>query len=183
MAGSKHLSPIVWRIRWPDDIVRRFKTRDAKGDITINDLEMAAFLLQFLILEHCVDLKHQHAAAWCDNASTVSWTTKLSARSSKIGQRLIRALCLRQCVNQSSPLAPLTIAGSRNKMADLSSRSFKKAGKDTYELTDSQFLLKFNSDFPLTQEASWLLFRPSNKLLSLILSELRTTPLPMASWM
>ena len=68
-------------------------------------------------------------------------------------------------------------------MADLASRSFKKAGKGTYELTDLAFLLKFNSDFALTQDASWKLFQLADKLSLLVFSELRMQPSPMGSWM
>lgn len=183
-AGSKYLEPVVWRVDWPSDIAARLISEsNPRGDLTINDLEMAGLLLHYLVLEQLVDLKHQHAAAWVDNTSAVSWATKLSSKKSKVGQRLVRALCIRHCTNESSPLAPLSIAGLRNLMADLASRSFKKAGKGTYELTDFAFLHKFNSDFPLTQDASWQLFRLANKLSSLVFSELRMQPSPMGSWM
>ena len=183
-AGSKHLEPVVWRIPWPLAIASSLLTRDnPTGTLTINDLEMAGLLLHYLVLEQLVDLKHQHAAAWVDNTSTVSWASKLSSTKSKVGQRLVRALCLRHCINESSPLAPLSIAGVNNEMADLASRSFKKSGKGTYQLTDSQFLFKFNSDFPLTQGASWKLFRLAHKLSLLVFSELQMQMSPMASWM
>ena len=183
-AGSAYLEPIVWRLPWPQDLVQQLLSRDnPTGTLTINDFEMAGLLLQYLVLEQLVDLKHKHAAAWVDNTSTVSWATKLSSTKSKAGQRLVRALCLRHCVNESSPLAALSIAGVRNKMADLASRSFKQAGRDTYDLSDTNFLLKFQSDFPLTQDASWKLFRLADKLSSLVFSELRMQPSPMGSWM
>lgn len=184
LAGSNYLHPTVWRIAWPPDIVARLvSTSNPTGDITINDLEMAGLLLQYLILEQLVDLKHQHSACWIDNTSTVSWAAKMTSKKSKIGHRLLRALCLRHCANESSPLAPLSIAGLRNLMADLASRSFRKAGKGTYNLTDVAFLHKFNVDFSLTQNASWQLFQLSTKLSSLVFSELRMQPSPMGSWM
>ena len=182
-AGASYLHPIVWRIPWPHDISTRLVSRtNPTGDLTINDLEMAGYLFQNLVLELLVDLKHKQAASWVDNTSTVAWASKLSSSRSQVGQRLVRALCLRHCVNQSSPLAALSIPGERNHMADLASRSFKKAGKGTYELNDSQFLLKFNTDFPLTQGASWKLFQLTDKVSSLVFSELRMQPSPMGSW-
>jgi len=184
LAGSNYLHPVVWRVAWPPDIVARLvSSSNRQGDLTINDLEMAALLLHRLVLEQLVDIKHKHTASWIDNKSTVSWASKLSSKKSRVGQRLVRALALRHCATESSPLAPLTIAGLRNLMADLASRSFKKAGKGTYELTDLAFLLKFNSDFALTQDASWKLFRLADKLSSLVFSELRMQPSPMGSWM
>ena len=77
LSGSLQIHPIVWRIKWPDDVIKRFvSSANPKGDISINDLEMAGLLLHYLLLEQIVDLKHVHTAAWCDNKSTVSWATK-----------------------------------------------------------------------------------------------------------
>ena len=183
-SGSKPLHPIVWRIPWPASISEALITRDnPHGTLTINDLEMAGLLLHYLVLEQLVDMLHQHVAAWVDNTSTVSWATKLSSSKSVVGQRLVRALCLRLCANQSSPLAAWSIAGALNGMADLASRSFRKTGPSTYNLTNSQFLVHFNSTYPLTQEASWRLFQLSNRVSSLVFSELQTEMLPMGSWM
>ena len=183
-AGSKHLEPIVWRVEWPQSVAASLVSpSNPKGTLTINDLEMAGLLLHYLVLDHLVDLKHQHAAAWVDNTSAVSWATRLASSKSAVGQRLVRALCLRHCITQSSPLAAWSIAGALNGMADLASRSFRKAGKDTYNLSDSQFLAKFNADFPLTQNASWKLFRLASKVTSLVFSELQTKMLPMGQWM
>ena len=182
-AGSKYLDPIVWRLEWPEDIPGQLiSSANPKGTLTINDLELAALLLHYLVLEQLVDLKHQHAAAWVDNKSTVAWATKLASNRSKVAQRLIRALSLRHCANESSPLAALSIMGIRNRMADVASRSFRKSGKSIYSLTNCAFLLKFNSDFPLTQDASWALFQLADKVNSLVFSELRMQPAPMGSW-
>jgi len=182
-AGSKYLDPIVWRFEWPTDIPCKLISREnPTGTLTINDLEMAALLLHYLALEQLVDLRHQHAAAWVDNKSTVAWATKLSSQRSKVGQRLIRALSLRHCANESSPLAAVSIMGVRNRMADVASRSFRKAGKEPYSLTNFAFLTQFNSDFPLTQDASWRLFQLATKVSSLVCCELRMQQSPMGSW-
>jgi hypothetical protein len=169
----------VWRIKWPPDIVKRFED----GHLTINDLEMAGLLLHYLLLEQLVDLKHQHTAAWCDNTSAVSWTSRMTSTKSAVGQQLVRALALRMVANESSPLAPLSIAGADNDMADLASRSFKHTGaQGNYDLSDLEFLTKFNSDFPLQQEHSWLLLRLHNKLNSLVFTVLRGETPPTGSW-
>jgi hypothetical protein len=61
-------------------------------------------------------------------------------------------------VNCSSHLTAISIAGINNPMADLASRSFKKTGVHrNYDLTDPAFLTKFNSDFALPQDNSWLM--------------------------
>ena len=178
MSGSKTLRPIVWRLKWPPEVVHLFE----QGRLTINDLEMAGLLLHFLVLEQLVDLKHCHTAAWCDNTSAVSWTSRMSSTTSKVGQQLTRALALRMVANESSHLAPLSIAGADNELADLASRSFKSTGTaGNYDLTDLEFLTKFNADFPLQQDASWLLLRLHNRLSSLVSTILLSETLPTGS--
>ncbi|HEY9815755.1 MAG TPA: hypothetical protein V6D20_08145, partial [Candidatus Obscuribacterales bacterium] len=180
MSGTATLRPLVWRLAWPPAIVTLFDN----GTLTINDLEMAALLLGYIILQSLLDLHLKHTAQWCDNSSTVSWTSKLSSTNSVVGQQLTRALALIYTAAQCSPLAPLPISGEHNKMADLSSRSFKKTrAVGTYTLDDHAFLTKFNTDFPLTQESSWLLLRPSTKLSSLVFGTLQGVHVRPGSWL
>ena len=179
LSGTNSLHPIVWRCKWPPDIVRRYE----KGDLTINDLEMAGLLLHYLLLEQLVPMKGVQSAAWCDNTSAVSWVSKMNSKRSTVGQQMTRALAIRLLANQSSHLAALSIAGSDNDLADLASRSFKQtAAKGNYNLTDAQFLTKFNSDFPLQQDASWLQLRLHTKITSNVFTLLRGKTPPMASW-
>jgi hypothetical protein len=187
MSGSKNIQPVVWRLEWPDDIQRRLVSfKNPRGDLTINDLEMAGLLLQYLVLEQLVDLKHEHVAAWCDNTSTVSWARRMTSSRSKIGHRLVRALMMRINVNEASPLVTVSIAGCRNDMADVASRSFGPSSSRTsdpsFDNTNLLFLDSFDSEFPLEQDASWRLFLISTKLSSLVFSELRAQPQSMASW-
>ncbi len=187
LSGKLGIDPTVWRVEWPEDIVKRFcSAENPNGDLTVNDFEMAGLLLHYLVLEHIVpELEGKRAAAWCDNTSTVSWARKLSCKRSKVGQRLLRALAIRHVATKSSPLAPWNIAGANNQMADLASRSFKAdgRGKGNYALTDDELLTKFNSDFPLSQEASWNMHHLSSKICSLVFSELRQQQQPMGSWL
>jgi hypothetical protein len=189
LSGAKNIRPTVWRVAWPEPISSQVKSpSNPTGTLSINDLEAAAFVLQFLVLEQLVnDLRHDHVAIWCDNQSTVSWARKLSARGGKIGWRLMRALGLRLACRETSPLIPVAIAGKDNDMADYSSRSFgQKGGRAnlTYHTSDDSFLRAFASTFPLAtkQDISWQLFRVATKLTSLIFSELLNRPRPMASW-
>ena len=179
LSGSKTLRPLVWRIKWPPDIVQRIKDKH----LTINDLEMAGLVFQYLLLEKLVDMPNTQSAVWCDNTSAVSWTVKMNSQKSVIGQQLTRILSLRMLVNKSSHLAALSIAGVDNDLADLASRSFKKTGvHGNYDLTDEEFLTKFNSDFPLQQGASWLFLRHRDKISSLVFTLLRGETLPTGSW-
>ncbi|MCA1807601.1 MAG: hypothetical protein LC687_07120, partial [Actinobacteria bacterium] len=58
ISGVSNIHPIVWRIQWPQDIIDRVSS----GEVTINDLEMAGLLLQYLLLEQVVPMKHLQTA-------------------------------------------------------------------------------------------------------------------------
>jgi hypothetical protein len=179
ISGINAIRPIVWRVKWPQPIVDRVSSKH----ITINDLEMAGLLLQYLLLEQIVPMEHLQTAVWCDNTSAVSWTTKMSSSKSIIGQQLTRALACRMIINRSSHLAALSIAGVDNPMADLASRSFKKTGvHGNFDLTDLAFLTKFNIDFSLPQDVSWLTLRLHDAVSSLVFSVLLGKTPPMGSW-
>lgn len=180
LSGRTEIHPVVWRVAWPQDITNLYED----GKLSINDLEMAAMLLHYLVLEQLgYSLEDTHAATWCDNTSATAWVRRHNAKSSLVAQRLLRALYLRHAANKSSPLAPLSIAGANNKMADLASRSFRKGGRGNYELNDAEFLTKFNSSFPLSQDASWQMHTLHTKLSSLVFAELRLQRQPMGSWL
>jgi hypothetical protein len=185
LSGKLGIDPTIWRIEWPPEITQRLVSRsNPKGDLTINDLEMAGLLLHYLVLEELVPtLENKRAAAWCDNTSTVSWARRLSCKRSFVGQRLLRALVIRHVATRSTPLAPWSIAGANNKMADLASRSFKQGGKGNYLLSDTDLLIRFNTEFPLTQGASWRLHQLNPRTSSLVFSELQHQQQPMGSWL
>jgi hypothetical protein len=89
LSGRRHLSPIVWRVEWPADIGQQIISFDnPSGALTNSDLEMAGMVLHYLVLEHLVELKHVHVAAWCDNTPMVSWMNKLSSSKSAVAGRL-----------------------------------------------------------------------------------------------
>jgi hypothetical protein len=180
LSGKTSIHPVVWRVAWPRDITTLYEQKK----LSVNDLEMAGLLLHYLVLEQLgLDLTNTHAATWCDNTSAVAWVRRQNSKSSRVAQRLLRALYTRHAANQSSPLAPWSIAGANNNMADLASRSFKKGGKGNFELNDSQFLNKFNSSFPLSQDASWQVHTLNTKLCSLVFAEMRLEQQPMGSWL
>jgi hypothetical protein len=180
LTSADPLSPCVWRLPWPDDITAAAQAHK----LSINDLEMAGILLHWLMLEEAAGpLKHKHIALWCDNTSAVAWTNRMSSRNSKVGQHLARALALRICDEQASPLTTFNIAGIDNGLADIPSRSFHAKGHGNHDWNDVEFLTNFTAAFPLTQDASWSMLTLSTKLTSLVYSALRGKPLPMASWL
>ena len=88
LSAKSDIHPTVWRLQWPPEVVQRLISPDnPNGDLTINDLEMAGLLLHYLVLERIAPtIKHKHAAAWCDNTSTVSWARCLTSSKSLVGQ-------------------------------------------------------------------------------------------------
>ena len=123
--GTKELAPIVWRVRWPKEVLARVVTwENPDGDITNSDLEMAAELLGFLVLEACVPLRWEHVGVCSDNSATVACQGRGASKRSAVTNRLLRALAIRQRVNRASPLVTRHLAGVRNHLGDIPSRSF-----------------------------------------------------------
>jgi len=144
---------------------------------------MAALLLHWLVLEQLVpSLKHEHVAAWSDNTPTVSWANRLNSTKSKIANRLVMALAIRQRDQRASPLATLSMSGIANTLADKASRSFGKQGDAHFFKSDAEFLTHFQHAFPLPQNKSWQCFRPSSKLKRLVNSELLEDTFAPESW-
>ena len=146
---------------------------------------MAGILAHYLVLEHLTSMDGVHAAAWCDNTPTVSWTNKLSSSKSMVAARLTRALATWLMVNKASPLVSWSIAGVLNKMADMASRTFHRFSVHgtTFAIDDCEFLHTFNTRFPHPQADSWHLFHFSNRLSMLIFSELLATTSTLGSWL
>jgi hypothetical protein len=111
-------------------------------------------MLQCLVLELLVDLKHQLVAAWCNNTSAVRWAHHMTSSRSKIGHRLVQALMMRINVNEASPLVTVSVQGCCSNMADVASCSFKTLSTN-FDTANLSFLQSFNSESPLKQSASW----------------------------
>ena len=164
---------VFWSFQFPPEIIARFTTHE----ITINDLEMAGVLMQWLALEHLLpSLHHLQVGIECDNSSAVVWSKKFTAKSIIAGH-LLRALALRQQICNSAPLLVIGIAGKLNDMADVASRF----ASDTKLHKNSPSLLHYlNSHFP--QTSSWQEFQFPQKLTSRVMSSLLGTRLTLESW-
>jgi hypothetical protein len=179
-----HFTPAVWRIKWPADVVERYR----QGILTNSDLEMAAIIAQMLVLEQLTPMRRQHCRLFSDNTPAVSWTTNLVAKAdSVVAARLLRALAIRSRTTEAA--LPLTThwPGDQNHHADTASRSTSKfhSGPNRGEscVTDCSFLTLFRSTFYLPQKASWQLQLVPEHQLSLLISTLRGQKLPMQQWM
>ena len=179
-SGTTELIPFLWKVEWPADIQQNLVCSDnPHGSITINDLELAGMLLGLLALEHRgISLTHRHIASFCDNSSAVSWSYKLRNSRSIIAGHLLRYMGLRLHRAKASSIIPVHIAGDKNDMADIISRSFKH-GK--YFDAGANLPAYFDVNFPLEQKQSWQECQLPPALVSSVIRCLRGEQLPMAS--
>ena len=142
---------------------------------------MAAELLAWLVLEACVPTRHVHAGACSDNSATVGWQTRGASKRSVVANRLLRVLATRMRVNRASPLVTRHMAGKRNHLGDIPSRSFGYKAEWHHE-TDEQFLTFFNKMFPLPEQNCWTMFRLNPAIASKVTCELVTEGSSMDEW-
>jgi hypothetical protein len=179
-SGLTHLKPFVWKYEWPSDIKNALVTStNPNGTLTINDLELAGTVMNWLALEcQPVTLKFKHIGMFCDNAAAVSWATTLRTSTSKTAGRLLRMLGMRIHARSASSLTPLHIPGEENNMADIASRAFTN---EKFFPAANNLTHFFNLHFPLTQPESWTEFTLPTKLVLRVISCLRGELLPMES--
>jgi len=61
LPGTKPIAPVVWRLEWPLTVHKRLVTFDKPtGTITNSDLELAAEILGWLVLEAIIDTQWTH---------------------------------------------------------------------------------------------------------------------------
>ncbi len=179
-SGERHIEPIVWRVEFENAIASQVVSHDnPHGRLTNSDLEMAALLLQYMVLHQEVDMRFAWAGVLSDNTPTVAWTAHMADRSNApTAGRLLQGLAAIQRASQAGPLTVASIAGVENSMADVASRSF---GQN--RVPDTCFLTQFTHTFPLPKQLSWkhVLLMPEK--ISLVTSTLRGTRLPLQQWM
>ena len=173
MGITKKIGYFVWRLEWPPDIREALVTwSNPQGTITMNDLELAGIVISWLVLEYLEKaLEFCHVGIFCDNTTAVAWSKKLNTAKSIVAAKLLRFLCLRMHRRRAAPLLTQNISGEDNKMADVTSRSFKcGAAFDSSSLSLSHF---FNKTFPLPQQQSWTEFRLPPDITSRVISCVR----------
>ena len=181
--GKKALQPTVFRFPFPPEIsCEVISDKNPTGKLTNSDLEMAAIVLGWLVLEGIdADLRHAHVGIYSDNTPSVSWTNKMASKRSNIAGHLLFALAMRQRLCRASPLCTLHIAGIINDMADIPSRSFGYKAEWNFQ-HDADFLNYFESSFPLPNQRSWKLFQPSSGVTTRIVAALQMKAIPMVEW-
>ena len=182
LSGTDTITPYVWRLELPLTIQNRLVSdKNPQGTLTINDLEMAGILLQWLVLEHITPstLQYKNPIIFCDNTSAVAWTNKFSTTTSLVAAHLLMALALRQHVHRTSPLLVASIAGVDNDIADVPSRSFHDTA---FTNSHKTFCQTFSNMFPLKQNHSWKEYLLPKNLSSRVTSLLLGKPSTLASW-
>lgn len=166
LPGKKDFPPVVWQVEWPEDIREKL---DANV-LTINDLELAAIVLEYLAFETLLPQLHNtRLGLFCDNTSAVSWGQKAMSSKSIVAGKLLKMLFLR--IREKKLGKPLitNIAGNKNGMADVASRAFKGG---EFQKAHHNLVPYFNSHFPL-QQASWEEFHLPKELTSHVIACLR----------
>jgi len=182
VSGLKSMAPIVWRLEWPQEVRDRLVTfANPSGDITNSDLEMAAEVLGWLVLEAVVATRRTHVGVCSDNSATVAWQMRGASKRSAVANRLLRVLAIRLRVNRASPLVTRHLAGERNALGDIPSRSFGYKAEWKFD-SDIDFLAYFNKTFPLPDQNSWTGFHLNGAVSTKVISELLTRGSSMAEW-
>ena len=166
---------IVWRLLWPADITAAIKsTENPGGTITNSDLEQAGVVLQFAVWAAHFAPMHRSLLIFTDNASAVSWSTRMSDKSTgPIAGRLLRGLAYLRRETESAPAHVLHVPGPLNLMADFASRC--------RVLSDTTFLSLFTARFP-RQRNSWTLVPLNSEICASIISTLRGQRRDLPSW-
>ena len=173
--------PTVFRLEWPREVKDLF----AEGSLTNSDLECAGLVLLFLVMEEVCPwaaLRVAHVALFSDNQPTVSWVERLATRASRVAAQLLRVLAFRMHKQAVSPLTTMHVAGVRNSMTDMPSRSFGSEPR-WHCRTEGELRAMMDSHFPLPKQNSWTVFRVSSRIATKLTSALRMTPFELEEWL
>ena len=138
--NSPSHAPLLWRVEWPKDIIDSLVTnKNPSGTITNSDLELAGGLLHLEAICQHYNVRERTILSRTDNLATLFWQRKGSATTQKAPAHLLRLFGIHQRYHRYVPRHDY-ISGVSNPMADDASRLF--------HLSDAEFLLYFNSQFP-----------------------------------
>ena len=175
--------PTIFRWQWPDDVTNDIKTENNPGgNITNSDLEMAGIVLLWLTMEEvCKPLEEKQITLLNDNSPSISWTTKLASKRSRVAEHLIQALALRVKQQKACPFTSMHVAGKSMAIADIPSRSFG-SNPSWHCKSDDDLLTLFNSIFPLPLQQSWTVFHLDYRTAMRVISALRMKPFVLDEW-
>ena len=105
MSGEAGIRPIVWRVHFDHAISSQVVSdKNPRGRLTNSDLEMAAVLMHYMILQQHVNLRYVRAGVFSDNTPTVAWSKRMADKSqSYTAGRLLRGLAAMQRATRAGP--------------------------------------------------------------------------------
>ena len=177
--------PTVWRIEFPVDVQNLF----VDGVLTINDLELAAVLMQQIALESLMKVRHLHSEIFSDNMSATVWATKLMVHADSVAAtRLVRAAAMRARTTESKMPSVRHWPGQCNPIADDTTRSFHTYNSGPHagqtSITDQSFLDLFSHTYlPPPQSKSWQMLVIDPATVSLVISLLLGKTSRLQQWM
>jgi hypothetical protein len=154
--------PLVWRHRFPPDIVARLvSASNPTGDLTNSDFELSGVVAHQDILSQQFDIRDATVSILNDNTPAVSRSTRGSVTSRDPGAFLLRLSSLHQ--RHFRYLVDFHyISGPANAMADDASR--------LWHLSDDAFLAYFQATYP--QQQPWRLCHLRPAMISALISAL-----------
>jgi hypothetical protein len=160
-APSDH--PIVWRSRFPPDVLRDLASRDCPdGPITNSDLELAGTIAHLDVAAHQFPLQGRTVLTVNDNTSAVAWRSKGSATTMGPASYLLGTAGHHQAHHRYQSLWHY-MPGKANALGDDPSR--------LWHLTDPQLLAHFDSQYP--QKLPWKIAQLRPEMRSVLISNLR----------
>ena len=161
--GYEH-APVIWRLRWPQEIIDRLVTADnPNGDITNSDLELAGGLIHLEALCQTFDVRERTVLSKTDNLNTLFWERKGSATTDKVPAHLLRLFGIHQRFHRYVPRHDYQ-PGLSNPVADACSRDF--------HLSWSDLIADLSVHLPESDKGKPQVWTPSNELVSCVLSAL-----------
>jgi len=182
------MQPVVWRLEFPQDIAGEVRSQtNLTGSLTNSDLELAAEIFAVgIIIETVPIIKHKTIGTLCDNSPTVSWIERMASKSIfPTAGRLLRGLAYMLHSRQVGGVITVHVAGVDNVMADLASRPSKAMAKfapTNTNLSDTDFISSFNTEFPLPANQEWKLAMVPEWLKYNVFETLRGKRLDLQQW-
>ena len=111
----------------------------------------------------CRPLQEKCVAMFGDNSPSIGWVERLASKWFLVAKHLLQALALQLKSQRACPLTTIHIAGKRNAISDVPSRSF--GSYPAWQCANADELLTlFNPMFPLPNQTSWTVFHLNCKV-------------------
>jgi hypothetical protein len=143
---------------------------------------MAGLLFLWICVEAIVpDIAYKHIALFNENSPMVSWVNKIALQRLPIAAQLVHALALQLNIKKTCPLTPVHTPGVENALTDIPSCLFGSV-KEWECKTNDELLTLSNQNFPLPNQASWMVFQFGIGMTMHVISALQMKGIMLAKW-